>query len=62
MVLPSLFLGTEEIPWSDVVTDLGAVIDDRLRVDRQFTKMCSRVYATLHRLHFFKFLKPKQVR
>jgi hypothetical protein len=34
MVLPSLFLGTEEIPWCDAVTDLGVVIDGRLRFDR----------------------------
>jgi hypothetical protein len=27
MVLPSLFLGTEKIPWRDAVTDLGVVID-----------------------------------
>jgi hypothetical protein len=29
MVLPSLFLGTEEIPWCDAVTDLGVDIDGR---------------------------------
>jgi hypothetical protein len=46
MMLPSLFLGTEEIPWYDAVTDLELVIDGRLRFDRQVTKECSRVYAT----------------
>jgi hypothetical protein len=30
MVLPSMFLGTEEIPWCDAATDLGVVIDGRL--------------------------------
>jgi hypothetical protein len=44
MVLPSLFLGTEETPWCDAVTELGVVIDSRLRFDRQVTKMCSRHY------------------
>jgi hypothetical protein len=39
MVLPSLFLGTEEIPWCDTVTDLGVVIDGRLRFDRQVTRV-----------------------
>jgi hypothetical protein len=46
MMLPSLFLGTEEIPWYDAVTDLELVIDGRLRFDRQVTKECSTVYAT----------------
>jgi hypothetical protein len=62
MVLPSLFLCTEEIPWCDAVTDLGLVIDGRLRFDRQVTKMCLRVYATLHRLRLLKFLTSKWVR
>jgi hypothetical protein len=62
MVLPSLFLGTDEIPWCDAVTDLGVVIDGRFRFDRQFTKVCSRVYATLHRLRLLKFLTPNRVR
>jgi hypothetical protein len=35
----------EEILWCDAVTDLGVVIDGRLRFDRQVTKVCSRVYA-----------------
>jgi hypothetical protein len=48
MVLLGLFLGTEEILWCDAVTDLGVVIDGHLCFDRQVTKMCSRVYATLH--------------
>jgi hypothetical protein len=55
-------LGTEEIPWCDAVTELGVVIDGRLRFDRQVTKVCSRVYATLHRLLLLKFLTPKRVR
>jgi hypothetical protein len=54
MVLPSLFLGTEEIPWCDAVTDLGVFIDGRLRFDRE-------VYATLNRLRLLKFLTPKRV-
>jgi hypothetical protein len=62
MVLPSLFLSTEEIPWCDAVTDLGVVMDGRLRFDRQVTKVCSRVYATLHGLRLLKFLTPKRVR
>jgi hypothetical protein len=45
MVMPSLFLDTEEIPWCDAVTDLGVVIDGCLRFDlRQVTKVCSRVH------------------
>jgi hypothetical protein len=44
IVLPSLFLGTEEILWCDAVTDLRVVIDGRLRFDRQATKVCSRVF------------------
>jgi hypothetical protein len=62
MVLPSLFLGTEEITWCDSVTDLGVVIDGPFRFDRQVTKVCSRVDATLHRLRLLKFLTPKRVR
>jgi hypothetical protein len=62
MVLPSLFLGTEEIPWCDAVTDLGVVIDGRLRFDRQVMKVYSRVYAILHRLRLLKFLTPKRVK
>jgi hypothetical protein len=57
-----LFLGTEEIPWCDAFTNLGLVMDDRLRFDRQATKVCLRVYATLHRLRLLKFLTPKRVR
>jgi hypothetical protein len=60
--MSSLFLVTEEIPWCDCVTDLGLVIDGRLRFDRQVTKVCSRVYATLHRLRLLRFLTPKWVR
>jgi hypothetical protein len=50
-VLSSLFLGTEEIPWCDAVTDLDVdvVINGRLRFD----------YATLPRLRLLKFLTPK---
>jgi hypothetical protein len=48
MVLPSLFLGTENIPWSDAVPDRGVVIDGRLHFNRQSTKVCSKVSATLH--------------
>jgi hypothetical protein len=62
MVLPCLFLGTEEISWCDAVADLGVFIDGRLHVDRQVTKVCSRVYVTLHRLRLLKLLTPKRVR
>jgi hypothetical protein len=62
MVLPSLFLGTEEIPWCDAVSDLGVVIDGRLCFDRQVTKVYLRFNATLHRLRLLKFLTPKRVR
>jgi hypothetical protein len=62
MVLPSLFESTEEIPWCDAVTHLGVVTDGRRRFDRQVTKVCSRAYATLHRLRLLKFLTPKRVR
>jgi hypothetical protein len=62
MVLPSSFLGTKKIPWCDAVTDLRVVIDGRLRFDRQVTRVCSRVYAALHRLRLLKFLTPKRVR
>jgi hypothetical protein len=62
MVLPSLFLSMEEIPWYDAVTDRGVVMDGRLHFDRQVTKGCSWVYATLHRLLLLKFLTPKRVR
>jgi hypothetical protein len=44
------------------VTDLGVIIDGRLRFDRHVTMMCSRVYATLHGLRFLKYLTPKRVR
>jgi hypothetical protein len=62
MVLPSLFLGTEEIPWCDAVTVLGVVINGRLHFDRKVTKVCSRDYTTLHILRLLKFLTPKRVR
>jgi hypothetical protein len=39
MILPSLFLGTEEIPWCDAVTDLGVVIDGCFCFDRQAAKV-----------------------
>jgi hypothetical protein len=38
MALSSLFLGTEEIPWCDAVTDFGVVIDGRLRFDCQLRR------------------------
>jgi hypothetical protein len=44
------------------VTDLGLLIDSRLRFGRHVTKICSRVYSTLHRLRLLKFLTPKSVR
>jgi hypothetical protein len=59
-MLPSLFLFTEKIPWCDAFTDL--VIDGRLRFDRQVTKLCSRIYATLHILNLLKLLTQKRVR
>jgi hypothetical protein len=52
MVLPSLLLDAEEIPWCDAVTDMGVGIDGRLRFDRQVTKVCSRIYVTLCLLKF----------
>jgi hypothetical protein len=45
----------------DAVTDLGVVIDARLRFYRQVTKVGLRVYATLHRLRLLKFMTPKRV-
>jgi hypothetical protein len=39
MALPCLFLGAEQIPWCDVVTDLGVVIDGRLIFGRQVTRV-----------------------
>jgi hypothetical protein len=60
--LPLLFLGDVELEWKDVVTDLGLLIDCRLRFGRHVTKICSRVYGTLHRLRLLKFLTPKSVR
>jgi hypothetical protein len=47
LVMPQLFLGTEKIPWCDVVTNLGVVINGRLTFDRQITKVSSKVYTTL---------------
>jgi hypothetical protein len=58
LVMPHLFLGTEKIPWCDVVT----VIDSRLTFGRQVTRVCSKVYSTLYRLRLLKFLTPKRVR
>jgi hypothetical protein len=49
--LPLLVLGDIALEWKDVVTaDLGLLIDSRLRFGRHVTKICSRVYNTLHRL------------
>jgi hypothetical protein len=62
LVMPHLFLGTETIPWCDVVTDLGVVIDGRRTFGRQVTKVCSKIYSTLYRLRLLKFLTPKRVR
>jgi hypothetical protein len=39
LVMPHLFLGTEKIPWCDVVTDLGIIIDGHLTFGRQVTKV-----------------------
>jgi hypothetical protein len=50
------------LEWKDVVTDLGLLIDGRLRFGRHVTKICSKVYTTLHRLPLLQFLTPKQVR
>jgi hypothetical protein len=58
MMLPSLFLGTEAIPWCNAATEL-VVIDGRLRFDRQVTKVRSIIYATLHILRLLKFLTSK---
>jgi hypothetical protein len=61
--LPLLFLGDDiTLKWKDVVTDLGLLINCRLRFGRHVTKICSRVYSTLHRLRLLKFLTPKRVR
>jgi hypothetical protein len=62
VVLPCLFLGTENITWSDAVTDLGVVTDGLLRFNREVAKVCSRVYASLHRLRLLKFVTPKRIR
>jgi hypothetical protein len=63
MVLPSLFFGTEEIPWCVVVSDLGLTIDGRLRFDLNVTKVCSRFYSTLDSLSlvFSRILKLADV-
>jgi hypothetical protein len=61
-VLPSMFLGTKEIPWCDAVTDLRVVIKGHFHLDRQATKVCLRSYDTLHRLRLLKFLTLKLVR
>jgi hypothetical protein len=37
LVMPHLFRGSENVPWCDVVTDLGVVIDGRLTFSRQVT-------------------------
>jgi hypothetical protein len=61
--LPLLFLGDDiALNWKDVVTDLGLLINCRLRFGRHVTKICSRVYSTLHRLRLLKLLTPKSVR
>jgi hypothetical protein len=60
--LPLLFLGDIALEWKDVVTDLGLLIDSRLRFGSHVTKICSRAYSTLHRLRLLKFLTPKSVR
>jgi hypothetical protein len=60
-VLPSLFLGTKEIPWCDAVTDLRVVIKGHFHLSSA-TKVCSRVHDTLHRLRLLKFLTLKRVR
>jgi hypothetical protein len=59
--LPLWFLGDTALEWKNVVTDLGLLIDCRLRFGRHVTKICSRVYSTLHRLRLLKFLTPKSV-
>jgi hypothetical protein len=56
MALPCLFLSAEEIPWCDVVTDLGVVIDGRLTYGRQVTRVCSKVYATLYNMRLLNLL------
>jgi hypothetical protein len=55
--LPLLFLGDIALEWKDVVTDLGLLIDFRLRFGRHDTKICSRVYSTLHRLRLLKAVR-----
>jgi hypothetical protein len=57
-----LFLGDIALEWKDIFTDLGLLIDCALRFGRHVTKICSRVYSTLHGLWFLKFLTPKSVR
>jgi hypothetical protein len=49
MALPCLFLGAEQIPWCDVVTDLGVVIDGRVIFGCQVTRVWfqSLYYAVL---------------
>jgi hypothetical protein len=46
--MPILLLGGVALEWKDVVTDLGLLIDGRLGFGRHVTKICSKVYATLH--------------
>jgi hypothetical protein len=60
--LPLLFLGDIGLEWKDVVTDLGLLIDCRLRFGQHVTKICLKVYSHLHGLQLLKFLTPKSVR
>jgi hypothetical protein len=46
--LPILLLSDVALEWKDVVTDLGLLIDGRIRFDRHVTKICFKDNATLH--------------
>jgi hypothetical protein len=61
-VLPQIRLGTEPIEWSGSVKDLGIYVDSRLNFSRHVSEVCSKVYATLHRLRLLKYLTPRLIR
>jgi hypothetical protein len=60
--LPSLYLDSEPVEWSNAVKDLGIMIDCRLDFSRHVTEVCSKVYAALHRLRLLKYLTPRHVK
>ena len=60
--LPRILLGTNPIEWSNHVRNLGIYVDSRLNFSRHVSAVCSKVYATLHRLRLLKYLTPRHVR